>query len=136
MKKTRTYAGELLKTVCQRMRCVSENVYAMHRPMAAGEQMKDMVVVSLGSALVDEGPYQRTDLRVDIIVRDKGQKISDMTRLQEMADETFDLFPIIEGRYRLTRPRMMLKGSDGEGFTVWIVYANVYINTTDRLEHE
>lgn len=135
MKKARTYAGELLWFACEKMQGVSNNVYAIHRPTAASEQMKDMVVVSLGSTVIDEGPYQTTDLRVDIVVRDKGQNISDMARLQEMSDAAFDLFPINEGRFRLTRPRLMLKGSDGEGFTVWIVYANVVINTTDRLEN-
>ena len=53
--------------------------------------------------------------------------------LQEMLDNLLGLFPIVEERYSITSPRLLFKGDDGNGFTVWVVQAHMVINTTDRL---
>lgn len=134
MKEVRYYAGGILKWVCESLTGVSSNVFAMHRPMAGGEQMKDMVVVSLSSEIDDEGPYQEAVLRIDLIVRDKDRMISDVARLEEMCDDAIARFPMDGGRFKAWKPRVQLKGSDGEGFTVWIILARVRVNTTDRLD--
>lgn len=134
MKGLKFYAGDALKWVCGNLSSVSENIFAIHRPQAVGEQMKSFLVVQIGSELQDEGAYQKCTLRIDIVARDKQTVISDVTELQRLCDEVCALLPLKNERYSLFNPRLVLKGNDNEGFTIWILYTTLIVNTTDRLE--
>lgn len=135
MKSVKFYAGEALRWVCESISDAGEKVYAMHRPTAKGTQMNDMIVVSFASELADQGSFQNGTLRIDLISRDKGDGISNVKRLQEMCDAVVSKFPLVKGKFKAVSPKLIVKGSDGEGFSVWVVYASIQVNTSERLEY-
>lgn len=133
MKGLKFYAGDALKWVCENLSSVSKNVFAVHRPEAQGEQMKSFLVAQIGSDMVDQGAYQKCTLRIDIIVKDKQTVISDVAELQRLCDGICALLPLKNERYSMFNPRLVLKGNDNEGFTLWVLYTTLVVNTTDRL---
>ncbi len=134
MKGLKFYAGDALKWICEALSTVNKNVFAVHRPEANGTQMKSFLVAQFGSDLQNQGAYQKCTVRIDIIAKDKQTVISDVSELQRLCDAVCGLLPLKNKRYSLFNPRLTLKGQDNEGFTVWIIYATLVINTTDRLE--
>lgn len=133
MKGLKFYAGDALKWVCENLSVVSKNIFAIHRPEAQGEQMKSFLVVQIGSDMQNQGAYQKCTLRIDIIVKDKQTVISDVAELQRLCDGICSLLPLKNERYSVFNPRLVLKGSDNEGFTIWVLYVTLIVNTTDRL---
>lgn len=114
---------------------VGDAIYAEHRPIGIGEQLKCFSVVSLPVEIVDNGAYQATIVQFHLFSRNREGGISSTDRLQGMLDRLIDLFPIKEGRFTLTSPKILFKGNDGSGFSMWLVQSNLVINTTDRLEY-
>lgn len=127
----RYYINEILKEVCQRMGDITGTVFPDHRPSAKNEQMKEMIVVSVPQELLDENAWQRGVLRIELMVKDQSNGYTDMNRLNAMLNVAIGKFPIVTDRFSATRPRLLLKGSDGLGFTVWLIQAKLIINTTD-----
>lgn len=127
----RYYISEVLETVCTAMSAISGHVFSEHRPMATNKQMEDFIVVSLPTTIDDQNAYQKTTLRIELAAKDKATGISDTVRLQEMLNQLAGMFPIVERRFSAISPRIVLKGSDGLGFTIWNVQAVLIINTTD-----
>lgn len=134
MKKIKFYIKDVLEVLCNKLAdaSVGERTYAEHRPNGIGEQLKSMSVVSLPSEIVDNGAYQSTQVYFQLLSRNRDGGISSTDILQSMLDNLLNLFPIKEGRFTLTSPRIVLNGDDGNGFTVWLVQASLVINTTDR----
>ena len=100
-----------------------------------GEQMNDFIVVSLPVAIEEQNAYQKTTLRIELAAKDKANGISDTEKLQSMLNELASKFPIVESRFSVTYPNVVLKGTDGLGFTLWNVQSKLLINTTDSYQN-
>ena len=135
MKPIKYYIVEILQSLCGKVDDlgICDSVYAEHRPTGHGEQSDRMVVVSIPTQIVDNSAYQRAGINIHIIARNRDGGISATDELQAMLDGIIGLFPITERRYTVTSPNLIFKGDDELGFTVWVVNANLVINTTDRL---
>ena len=128
---TRYYISDILEEICANVTDVSENVFPEHRPSATQKQMDDMVVVSFPVSWNDQNAYQSTTMRFELIARNRANGMAYTKRLQEMTDTLMGKFPMTSARYSVTKPRMVMKGDDGLGFTIWFVQANLIVNTTD-----
>ena len=126
------HIGEFLEAVCGMLSDVSGNVFPGHRPEAKGKQMADLVVVSLPVSLIDLNVQQRTTVRFELMARNKATGVADVPKLQGMLDAISAKFPMVFGRFTVTSPSLVVKGTDGLGFTVWNVQATLKINMTDE----
>lgn len=128
---TQYHIAEVLQEVCTQMKDISKNVFPESRPSATGQQMDDLMVVSLPVSIDDQNAWQRTTLRIEIFVKNRASGVAYTKKLQELLNATISKFPIVTKRFSVTSPRLLLKGTDGLGFTVWNVQAKLIINTTD-----
>lgn len=133
---TRYYISDILEDVCTNVTDVSSNVFPEHRPSTTQKQMEDMVVVSLPVSWEDQNAYQSTTMRFELMARNRANGVSYTKRLQEMTDMLMEKFPLKGIRYSVTKPRVVMKGDDGLGFTVWFVQARLIVNTTDSYTNE
>lgn len=133
---TRYYISDILEDVCANVTDVSSNVFPEHRPSTTQKQMEDMVVVSLPVSWEDQNAYQSTTMRFELMARNRANGVSYTKRLQEMTDILMEKFPLKGIRYSVTKPRVVMKGDDGLGFTVWFVQAKLIVNTTDSYTNE
>lgn len=133
---TRYYISDILEDVCANVTDVSSNVFPEHRPSTTQKQMEDMVVVSLPVSWEDQNAYQSTTMRFELMARNRANGVSYTKRLQEMTDMLMEKFPLKGIRYSVTKPRVVMKGDDGLGFTVWFVQARLIVNTTDSYTNE
>lgn len=133
---TRYYINDILEDVCTNVTDVSGNVFPEHRPSTTQKQMEDMVVVSLPVSWDDQNAYQSTTMRFELMARNRANGVSYTKRLQEMTDTLMEKFPLKGIRYSVTKPRVIMKGDDGLGFTVWFVQAKLIVNTTDSYTNE
>ena len=129
------YIAEVLQKVCEAVYGISDHVFSEHRPSATGEQMNDFIVVSLPVSIEDQNSYQKTTLRIELAAKDKANGISDTLKLQSMLDALMAKFPIVESRFSVTSPNLVLKGADGLGFTLWNVQAKLLVNTIDSYKN-
>ena len=125
------YLSEILRDVIEKISDISAHRYPENRPVVA-ESVSDMIVVSFPIKFEDKRVCQDSDIRFEIIVRNRHNNIPNVEKLQEMLNLLVGKFPIIGERYVLSRPFLALKGEDEAGFTIWVVQANIRINTTDR----
>lgn len=132
MKPQKYYISDVLKELSALVRPLTSNVFVENRPRAASEQIDDMIVVSLPYRIYNEGAWQHSSVRFEIIVKERQGGIPRVDKLQEILDSLTELFPITGTRFVCTRPFVALKGSDGVGWTIWNVQAKIKINTTDR----
>lgn len=131
MKPAQYYLSEILKDVIGKVSDISENVSPENRPLVS-DSMADMIVVSFPIQFEDKRVCQDSDIRFEIIVKNRPNNIPNVEKLQEMLNLLVGKFPIIGERYVLSRPFLALKGEDGACFTIWVVQANIRINTMDR----
>lgn len=129
--KKKYYIAECLEWICGQLADVSGNVFPEHRPEAKGKQMPDLVVVSLPTAIDDKNVQQDATIRFELMARNKATGIADTPKLQKMLDTLTEKFPMVNGRFSVVRPSLVLKGADGLGFTVWNVQARLITYTTD-----
>ena len=57
------YVSDILKEVCSMMGGITKNVFPDHRPSAKGEQMDELIVVSIPSELQEQNAWQKGILR-------------------------------------------------------------------------
>lgn len=127
------YLSEVLRDVIEKISDISAHCYPENRPVVA-ESVSDMIVVSFPIKFEDKRVCQDSDIRFEIIVRNRHNNIPNVEKLQEMLNLLVGRFPVIGERYVLSRPFLALKGEDEAGFTIWVVHANIRINTTDRFK--
>ena len=125
------YLSEILRDVIEKISEISAHRYPENRPVVA-ESVSDMIVVSFPIKFEDKRVCQDSDIRFEIIVRNRHNNIPNVEKLQEMLNLLVGKFPVIGERYVLSRPFLALKGEDEAGFTIWVVHANIRINTMDR----
>lgn len=117
------------------MQRVSGNVYPGHRPEALQDRVDDFIVVSLPNGLDDKSVFQRGVVRIEIFCRNRANGIEDVVRLQDMLFAICREFPMCFERFSLTDPKLMVKGHDGIGFSVWNVQCRIMVNTTDSYDY-
>ena len=123
------------KDVCKKRRDAKgkylPNVFAGNRP-SAGPELDEFLVIRTSSNFGDHNVYQQASVYVQIYVRNLENGLQNIMRLQELEDKVIEKFPIITERYVVKNPALQLSGDDELGFSVWLVRANLQINTTDR----
>lgn len=128
------YISDILKDICNRMGDVTGAVFPDHRPSAKNEQMSELMVISIPSVLEEQNAWQKGLLRIELMVHDKKGGYADISRLDEMLKAVTEKFPIVSPRFSVTKPRLIMRGSDGLGFTIWNVQAKLVVNTTDNYQ--
>lgn len=132
---TKHYISKILKDMCKRLSDVAERVFPEHRPSALSKQTDNMIVVSLPIAIDDQNAWQKTTMRIEIFVRNRSSGISPTRELEQILNAVLEKFPIVSERYSVTNPKIVLKGDDGLGFTVWNIQAKLLVNTTDSYSY-
>ena len=134
MKPLQYHQSSILKEICERVSDISKNVYPENRPTVLSEYISDMVVVSFPTKIEDRHVYQTSDIRFEIMAKDRKNGIPDLEKLERMTNSLTAMFPMVAPRYVAQDPYLALKGQDHTGFTIWVLQADIIINTTDRYD--
>ena len=123
---------EALQSLYGLGKLISEYVFTGNRPQAAPEQMSDFVVVSIPTRLEAStygGGYGVTSgyCNIEIFVRLKKSGLEDVNRMDSMLGDLLDILPYQDETIQLTRPQVMLRGSDGLGFSAVLVRTELLI---------
>lgn len=121
-----------LRSLYDRARTVSKNVFTGERPQATPEQMNEFLVVSIPSRLESStygGGYGATQAYCNIEAYVKLRKggVEDITKVSKMLDQLLSMFPIDDGLITASRPKILLRGNDGLGFSSVLVRAELVI---------
>jgi hypothetical protein len=108
---------------------ISQNRFLSERPKIRDEKMNDMVVVSLPYTILKpvygSGYGSSSSIcRIELYARDKAGS-EDIIRLDSMLKATISLFPITKDGVLVCRPRVVLSGSDDNGFHSVFVHAEI-----------
>ena len=111
---------------------LSDYVFTGDRPQAVPENMKDFVVVSIPTrmeSLTYGGGYGLTSgyCNFEIYVRHKKGGVEDLKRINQLIGELLDTLPYSDANIQLARPTIVLRGSDGLGFSAVLVRAELVI---------
>lgn len=111
---------------------VSDYVFTGNRPQATPEQMKEFVVVSIPSrleSLTCGGGYGVTSgyCNIEVYVRLKKSGMEDVAKMDEMVGDLLDMLPYQDEFILLTKPQVMLRGSDGLGFGAVLIRTELVI---------
>lgn len=123
---------EALKSLYDAGKYVCENVFTGDRPAAVPKQMEEFIVVSIPGTLestVCGGGYGNvpTYCNIEIYVRLKKGGSEDIPRMNSICRSLLEMFPISDNAIKATRPRLMLKGNDGLGFSASLIRAELLI---------
>jgi hypothetical protein len=111
---------------------VSDYVFTGNRPQATPEQMKEFVVVSIPSrleSLTCGGGYGVTSgyCNIEVYVRLKKSGMEDVAKMDEMVGDLLDMLPYRDEFVLLAKPQVMLRGSDGLGFSAVLIRTELVI---------
>lgn len=132
----KSFIGTILKDLCKRMATITPNVFSETRPESVKEQMKELIVVSCSSRVVDMMPFQTANVKIEVMVRKKATGIANTASLDAITNKILDMMPISTSRYCVADPSLALKGSDQVGFNIWLISAKLTINTTDSYKYD
>lgn len=123
---------EALRSLYDAGKSVCENVFTGDRPSAVPKQMDDFIVVSIPGTLestVFGGGYGNVPSYCDIevYVRLKKNGMEDVSKMGDVCRSILKMFPISDDTITASRPRMMLKGNDGLGFSAALIRADLLI---------
>ena len=124
---------EVLQSLYGLGKLISDYVFTGNRPQATPEQMDSFVVVSVPSRLAAStygGGFGVTSgyCNIEIYVKLKKSGMEDVNKLDGMTKELISIMPYQDEVIRLSRPQVMLKGTDGLGFSAVLVRAELLIN--------
>ena len=124
---------EVLQSLYGLGKLISDYVFTGNRPQATPEQMDNFVVVSVPSRLASStygGGFGVTSgyCNIEIYVKLKKSGMEDVNKLDGMTKELLSIMPYQDEVIRLSRPQVMLKGTDGLGFSAVLVRAELLIN--------
>lgn len=136
MENAKSYIDDVLQELQQYFTGkVSEHVFTERRPKAHIGQMRDMVILTLATRIMDEHVRQRAVLDIELLCKDKAEGIADGEALRRLTDALYASLPIKTERYSVSRPgSFSLDGADSLGYTGRTMQATLYINTTDRYQ--
>lgn len=107
----------------------TEAVFVTDRPKTIGENYNDFIVVSLPVMLYNKTfgkGYGMTSsyARIEIFVKDRNG-LEQTAKLDDMIQKCVDKFPINTELVTMSRPRVVLSGTDGYGFHVATIQASL-----------
>ncbi|WP_301747086.1 hypothetical protein [uncultured Duncaniella sp.] len=109
--------GEILRTLTELAKEVSNDVFVTTRPQATSEQLEDFVLVRLPQNIRQEGDAgQYTYGQFSMFARDIEGRYEDVMRLDEMQSAITEMFPIVTPTFTATRPLILAGGTDQAGF--------------------
>lgn len=111
---------------------VTDTVYVEGGPTAVQDVPDDFVILSFPLAVRNKGPFQKHQVRLEVIAKDLKNGRADVLKLETMANAYLALFPIHDGRFTLSSPYIRLKSSDGLGHHTWTIQCDCLVNTTDK----
>lgn len=121
-----SHIQEILADASDRLKEVCPTVYPS-RPAATQEQHSAFLVVSIPYGAEDETFIGTSYLIIEVYAKNLSGGVSNLPLLQELTNGVLDIFPISTDRYRAFRPRVLLKGDDGNGFAAWLIQAEMII---------
>lgn len=121
-----------LRSLYDKAREVSNNVFTGGRPQAVPEQMNEFLVVSIPSRLESStigGGYGVTQAfcNIEVYVKLRKGGVENLTKLDSMLKKVLGLFPIDNETIIATKPTVALRGNDGLGFSAVLVRADLVI---------
>lgn len=122
----------VLKTLYEKLAEICENVYTSNRPLAVPEQMQEFAVVSVPGqmrARVHGGGYGAvsTYCTIELYVKLRKGGQENLVRIDELTKSVLRLFPISNDIMAASRPMLVLRGSDGLGFSAVLISAELLI---------
>lgn len=123
---------QLYYDMAKAVKGICEKTYYQDRPSAVDEKIDSYIVVGLPSSVYNneigqKGEYNdyETTAQVEVYVRDSvsssNPKAVNLQVMSEKVAKVLALFPIVGTHVVLTRPRITLQDSDGNGFHCTIV---------------
>lgn len=107
---------------------LTEAVFVTDRPKTVSENYDNFIVVSLPVMLYNKtygvGYGMTTSYaRIEIFVKDRNG-VEQTAKLDDMVQKCIDRFPINTELVTMSRPRVVLSGTDGYGFHVATIQAS------------
>lgn len=122
----KSYIQEILTDLRNRFGDVASDIYPA-RPAAKQFQSDMFLVISIPYGVEDSTFVGETDLTIEVYAKNGNMGLPNLTTLQDTADAVLKKFPISTDRYKAFRPRVLVKGDDGNGFTAWLIQARLII---------
>lgn len=122
----KSYIQEILADAGDRLKEVCPAVYPS-RPTATQEQNDAFLVVSIPYGAEDETFIGTSYLRIEVYAKNLSGGVANLPLLQELTNDVLDIFPFSTDRYKAFRPRVVLRGDDGNGFAAWLIQAEMII---------
>lgn len=134
MSSFQSYIGALSQILVSAIKAanVTDTVYVEGGPVAVQDVPDDFVILTFPLAVRNKGPFQKHQVRLEIIVKDMENGRADILKLEEMTNRYLALFPFHQGRFTLATPYIRLKSSDGLGHHSWTIQGDCLVNTTDK----
>jgi hypothetical protein len=118
---------DILQVMDERAQTVSPVTFPQYRPNAVTEGLKEFIVVSLPYSEVNKTLGEDDDWWLDMTVvfeifvadRKTAQNPKEMNvpAMKRLRKALFGIFPIVDGRFKITRPRTVIPASsDGNGY--------------------
>lgn len=119
---------DILVVMRDALKDLTEAVFVTDRPKTLNENYDDFIVVSLPVMLYNKTfgkGYGMTSsyARIEIYVKDRNG-LEQTARLDDMIKKCIDKFPINNDFITMSRPRVVLSGTDGYGFHVATIQAS------------
>lgn len=107
---------------------ITPNRFITTRPPAAGEQMKEFLLIRLPQRILDRGDtYQSATGQIAMFARDIQGGLENTFALEKLQTQVMELFPIVTDRYHAKMPMLLPGGTDGAGFHSLIIQFNITI---------
>ena len=119
----------LLKVLYDAVLLVSANRYLCNRPKSVSDKIDDFVVVdvpySIQSVVYGSGfGTCYTICKITLYVRERDGQLN-VLKMDGMVGALEDIFPVTLDGFIVSRPRVVLKGSDGYGFHAVVIQCDV-----------
>lgn len=125
---------EIIKILDESISKTGIKVFPTTRPRSVPESMMEFAVVSLPVSVInmtcgtrDAYGLTRTTCRVDVFVRDR-KSIENVSKLDTLINSIIGVFPISDNGITISKPSVVMGGSDGYGFHFVTVQASVVTN--------
>lgn len=119
---------EILTVMRDSFKDLAEAVFVTDRPKTIGENYNNFIVISLPVMLYNKTygtgfGMTSSYARVEIFVKDRNG-LEQTAKIDDIANKVIDKFPINTEMITMSRPRVVMSGSDGYGFHVATIQAS------------
>lgn len=96
--------SDIERTLYEKLKKVSDNVYINNAPLATAERKQDYIVLDFGNNIYNEGAYLRTTAIVYVFVRTKLSGVEDSGRLNAIINSLITEFPYTDDHVTVIDP--------------------------------